>query len=109
MPRSKKVFMKIRYILLFSPAGFMLQVLLLVSSNLAEKSTRFLLFSPYSPWLSLGGILDRNSGAGGHAFQGGAVLGFLAGVLVYSLLIGALLGYIYERKIHEHMPFNNLK
>jgi hypothetical protein len=101
--------MKIRYILLFSPAGFILQLLLLVFSSYVEQPTRLLLLTPYLPWLSFGGILDRNSGAGGHAFQGGAILGFLAGFLVYSLLIGIFLGYIYERKIHPHMPFNNLK
>jgi hypothetical protein len=101
--------MKIRYIFLFSPAGLMPQILLLILSQYVEQSTRFLLFSPYSPWLSLGGILDRNSGAGGHAFQGGAILGFLVGVLVYSLPIGIFLGYIYEKKIHPYMPFNKLK
>lgn len=101
--------MKIRYIFLFSPAGFILQFLLLVFSFYVEKSTRLLLLNPYLPWLNLGEILDRNSGAGGHAFAGGAILGVLVGVLVYSLLIGIFLGYVYEKKIHPYMPFNNLK
>ena len=101
--------MKIRYILLFSPAGFLLQFLLFALSRYVDKSTRHLLLSPYSPWLELGEILDRNSGGGGHAFAGGAILGVLAGVLVYSLLLGAILGYIYKKKFHPHMPFNDLK
>ncbi|HEY8559279.1 MAG TPA: hypothetical protein VIL74_02665 [Pyrinomonadaceae bacterium] len=101
--------MKIRYVLLFSPAGLALQVLLLVLCGYVEKSTRLLLAAPYAPWLGLGGILDRNSGAGGHAFAGGALLGLLAGVLVYSLLVGIVLGFIYERKIHPRMPFYKLK
>lgn len=101
--------MKIRYIFIFSPAGFLLQILYFMLIRHAEQSTKMLLLSHYSPWLALGGMLDRNSGAGGHAFAGGAIVGLLAGVLVYSLLIGTLFGFIYEKMIHPHMPFNNLK
>lgn len=101
--------MKIRYILLFTPAGFLLQVLYILLIRYAEQSTKLLLLSHYSPWLALGEMLDRNSGAGGHAFAGGTIFGILAGVLVYSLLIGTVLGYIYEKKIHPYLPFNELK
>ena len=101
--------MKIRYILLFSPVGFLIQFLLFAVMGSLEKPTRLLLFSPYAPWLELGAILDRDSGAGGHAFAGGAILGVLTGALVYSLLIGTVLGCIYEKKIHPKIPFNDLK
>lgn len=101
--------MKIRYIFLFSPAGFLLQFLLFAIMGSLEKPARLMLFSPYEPWLELGGMLDRDSGAGGHAFAGGAIFGVLTGALVYSLLIATVLGYIYEKKIHPKMPFNNLK
>lgn len=87
----------------------MLQVLLFCISIITEKTTKPVLLSPYSPWLSLGETLERNSGAGGHAFAGGVIIGLLAGVLVYSLLIGAVLGCIYESKIRPHISFSNLK
>jgi hypothetical protein len=101
--------MKIRHILLFSPAGFLLQVFLFICCPYAENPNRDWLLSPYAPWLHLGEILDRNSGSGGHAFQGGAILGILLGVLFYSLLIGTVIAYFYVKRIQKHMPFNNLK
>jgi len=85
-------------VILFSAAGVILQILLHVlaftgSDSLAAAVIRFV----YGPWIRLGDFLDRASGSGGHAFSGGAILGWLVGVLVYSLLIGAMLAYLTER------------
>lgn len=46
----------------------------------------------YWPWLMAGnGIFP--SGAGGHAMPGGAMLGFIVGMIVYALVIGAALRF----------------
>src|SRR5687768_1899632 len=75
-------------LLICSFVGFALQVLLFFVA-LASRSFRMNLYAGiYLWWVEFGGSLDRSSGSGGHAFQGGAILGFLLGVLVYSLLIG---------------------
>ena len=90
--------MNFRLALLFSAAVLAFQIILHViafkgSDLLALAVMKFI----YMPWISLGVLLDRSSGPGGHAFSGGAILGWLAGVLVYSLLIGAALAYLTER------------
>ena len=90
--------MTFRSVLKFSLIGFALQVLLFVFAMLAPLSLRKLWANLYFPWTELGKILDSSSGAGGHAFQGGIILTFLLGVLVYSLLIGAAISYFYERQ-----------
>ena len=90
--------MTVRSMLKFSLVGFALQVLLFVVAILAPLSLRRFWANLYFPWTKLGEILDSSSGAGGHAFQGGVILGFLLGVLVYSLLIGVVIHYFYERK-----------
>jgi len=89
--------MTLRGIFKFSLVGFALQVLLFVFAILAPLSLRKLWANLYFPWTEFGEILDSSSGAGGHAFQGGVILGFLLGVLVYSLLIGVVICYFYER------------
>ena len=93
-----KSVMTFRSILKFSLIGFAIQALLFVLVILLPLPVRKLWANLYFPWTELGGILDRSSGAGGHAFQGGVILAFLLGVLVYSLLIGAAICYFYERK-----------
>lgn len=51
----------------------------------------------YWPFVKLGLVLDRSSGSGGHAMQGGGILGYMIGILVYSLLIGAAICLFKQR------------
>lgn len=90
--------MTFRSILKFSLVGFALQALLFVFAIFAPLWLRRFWANLYFPWTKLGEILDSSSGAGGQAFQGAVILGFLLGVLVYSLLIGVMIYYFYERK-----------
>lgn len=89
--------MTFRGILKFSLVGFAVQALLFVFAFFVGLSFRKAWANLYWVWIDLGGILDRSSGAGGHAFQGGAILGLLLSILVYSLLIGAVICYFYQR------------
>ena len=90
--------MTIRGILKFSLIGFALQVLIHIlvviwgGAYLGEC-----LFTLYLPWLKLGVFLfDPFLEGGGHALSLGGILGYLLGVLVYSLLLGAAICYFYE-------------
>ena len=80
-------------IILYSLAGFALQLILNVLAFYWGLKNWLLmtLVYIYSPWTSIGETLDRSSGSGGHAMQGGWILGYLVGILVYSLLIGIII------------------
>jgi hypothetical protein len=90
--------MTIRGLLKFSPVGLALQILVHVFGAVLGAGVGFWHFlgNVYLPWVMLGGILDTFSGTGGHAFQGGGILGYLLGILIYSLLLGAVICYFCE-------------
>ncbi|HUR97285.1 MAG TPA: hypothetical protein VMZ26_04375 [Pyrinomonadaceae bacterium] len=88
--------MPIRRLLKYVPAGIGLQILFLflaAMTGLGKVST-----AAYWPWILLGNSTGP-SGASGHAMPGGAILGFLLGMFVYSLLIGA--GIYYLRNLNS--------
>lgn len=88
--------MTFRGILKFLPVGLVLQIILFVLAFSVGGASRKAWASCYWIWIELGGILDNSSGSGGHAFQGGAILGFLLGVIIYSLFFGAIVYYFYK-------------
>jgi hypothetical protein len=91
--------MNYRCVFKFSLVGFALQIVIHIFAGVAGISVRKpLLGTLYWPWIKLGGALDSSSGAGGHAFQGGVILGYLTGVFVYSLLIGAAICYFKQAR-----------
>ena len=83
--------MKIRHI----AAGFGLQVGFLIL--FAVMGLGKIVETVYWHWLLLGNWVFP-SGAGGHAMPGGAILGFLFGMFIYSLLIGAAFAYVVRPK-----------
>ena len=85
-------------VLKFSLVGFALQALLFVIAMFAGLSIRKAWANLYWVWIELGGLFDRSSGSGGHAFAGGAILGFFLGVSVYSLLISVVICYFRARR-----------
>lgn len=93
--------MKFRRIILFSLVGFLLQVILHIFAIISFAFRKHVLANLYLPWARLGETLDHNSGAGGHAFQGGIIPGYLLGILFYSFLLGVLLSYFqnYFKKV----------
>lgn len=92
--------MTIRGILKFSLVGFAPQILIHVFGAILGAGVRFWHFLGYVylPWVKLGGLLDNSSGTGGHAFQGGGILGYLLGILIYSLFFGVAICYLYEHR-----------
>lgn len=74
-------------LLKFSLIGFLLQVGAFLIGQFTPQTYRDSVFFFYKPWFILGEYLFP-SGAGGHAFPGGAMLGWLVSVVVYSVLIG---------------------
>ncbi len=90
--------MTIRGILKFSLVGFALQILIHIFGAILGAGVGFWHFLGYVylPWVKLGGLLDNSSGAGEHAFQGGGMLGYLLGILIYSLFFGVIICYLYE-------------
>ncbi|MEP7075713.1 MAG: hypothetical protein ABI878_07870 [Acidobacteriota bacterium] len=84
--------MKVSLLLKFSLIGLAVQILLIVLSTLIDIEYRKIFFGVYKPWLSVGEFFFP-SGSGGHALPGGAILGWLLGVIVYSLVIG-LVAYV---------------
>ena len=94
--------MTIRGLLKFSLVVFAFQILVHIFGAILGAGVGFWHFLGYVylPWVKLGGILDNSSGSSGHAFQGGGILGYLLGILIYSLLLGAVICYFYEdRKV----------
>jgi hypothetical protein len=80
--------------ILYVTAGFGLQILLLILFAMMDLKISE---TVYWPWLLLGEWVAP-SGPGGHAMPGGAILGFLVGMFVYSLVIGAALFYLKRPK-----------
>lgn len=85
--------MNFRCVLRFSLVGFALQVVINVLGTFLGEWSNRLLGDVYWPFVRLGLILDASSEGGGHALQGGGILGYLLGVFVYSVLIGAAICY----------------
>ena len=54
----------------------------------------------YWQW-ALGGEWLFPSGAGGHAFPGGAMLGLLLGFLTYTLVLGLAIDYLILRRLKK--------
>jgi hypothetical protein len=79
-----------RDILKYGAVGFGLEILLIVLFAMMGlgKVTEAI----YWPWL-LAGNWASPSGAAGHAMPGGAMLGFLIGMIVYALILGAVLRF----------------
>jgi hypothetical protein len=83
--------MKLRYL----TVGFGSQIGLLIL--FAVMGLGKLSETVYWPWFLLGEWVFP-SGAGGHAMPGGAILGFLFGMFVYSLIIGVGITYFTRPK-----------
>lgn len=86
--------MNSRCILKYSAVGLGLQILFIAIGALTGLTQ--LARALYWPWIVAVGSLAR-SDAAGHAMAGGGILGFLVGVVVYSLVIGA--GLCYWRSV----------
>jgi hypothetical protein len=50
----------------------------------------------YNTWLNIGEAISP-SGPGGHAMAGGAILGFLIGMIVYSLVPALIVCFFKSR------------
>jgi len=82
-------------LLKYSLAGFLLQVVWFFASGFLGQAVRDFNETVYLPWASLGEYAAP-SGPGGHAMPGGAILGILVGVILYSLSLGSIF-YIVGR------------
>jgi hypothetical protein len=88
---SKRRFLK------YASFGFLLQITWLFGSALFGQAVRDFAATIYLPWALLGEYVAP-SGPGGHAMPGGAIMGLLAGVIVYSLLLSAILYFLRSWK-----------
>ena len=83
--------MKIRH----AAAGFVLQVAFIVLFDVIGLGK--IVLKVYRHWLLLGDWAFP-PGAPGHAMPGGDMLGFVFGMFIYSLIIGAVIGYLTRPK-----------
>jgi len=88
--------MSLRCALKFSLICFILQVAINILAVFLGVWINRLLGDLYWPFVRIGLILDGSSGSSGHAMQGGGILGYLIGILVYSLLIGVAICFFKE-------------
>jgi hypothetical protein len=80
--------MKFRSFFLCALVGFSLQIVLHL------VGPREILRLLYEPWFGFGEAIFP-SGAGGHALPGGAMLGWIAAILLYSLIIGTAIYLVW--------------